>query len=114
MVILIAGTIGFLVGCYIGAFLIKVVMLVAFSVGAVLYYVLKHIAKLLVYVVKLLPIIGYWVITQIYHLYQKRRVNDRNGAFYTEQKRWNFNRCNKWIIKSLGDFRCLISKKNTH
>lgn len=83
MVTLIAGLIGYLTYCIVG-FLVKIVVLTAYAVGAVLYFVLKYSIKILGYGVKFLPIVGCWIFTQLCLFYQKRRVKDEKAAFYTE------------------------------
>lgn len=83
MVTLIAGLIGYLTYSIVG-FLVKIVVLAAYAVGAVLYFVLKYSIKILGYGVKFLPIVGCWIFTQLCLFYQKRRVKDEKVAFYTE------------------------------
>lgn len=83
MVTLIAVLIGYLTYCIVG-FLVKIVVLTAYAVGAVLCFVLKYSIKILGYGVKFLPIVGCWIFTQLFLLSLKRRVKDENAAFYTE------------------------------
>lgn len=83
MVTLTAGLIGYLTYCIVG-FLVKIVVLTAYAVGAVLCFVLKYSIKIFGYGVKFLPIVGCWIFTQLFLLSRKRRVKDENAAFYTE------------------------------
>ena len=86
MVALIAGLIGYLSYCIV-AFLTKIVVMIAYAVGAVLYFILKHGIKLVGYCAKFLSLVVYWMCKQLYLYYLKERVKAADTAFYAESKK---------------------------